>query len=192
MTAGPASSDVVVAAGPRRLVQAIKALVPIAFIAAIVAHALPFLYPNPGSMFPSVLTGFSTFLVGIFVLSVAPLDPYFEAFSFPLIAACVGLILLGRRGRLRSVGPLVSALVSSIALGSAYLLDSQAHWAYGYFVAEGCFLVATVAAAVRFILLRRSSPVSNALVMDSQPADSASQPAASASQELLSRYRQQR
>jgi hypothetical protein len=185
MTVGSASSDVVVAAGPRRLVQAIKALVPIAFIAAFAAHALPFLYPGPVSMFPTVLTGFSTFFVGIFVLSVAPLDPHFEAFSLPLIAACVGLILLGRRGRLGSVGPLVSALVGSIALGSAYLLDPQAHWAYGYFVAEGCFLVATVAAAVRVILLRRSSPVSNAVVMDSQPA-------ASASQELLSRYGQQR
>ena len=179
---GLASSDVAVAAGPRRLVKAIKALVPIAFIAAILAHALPFLYPTPGSFISGAQTGFSTFFIGIFVLTVAPLDPYFEAFSFPLIAAFVGLMLLGRRGRLGSVGPLVCALIGSVALGTAYLLDPQGSWAFGYFTAEGCFLVATVSAAARFILLRRTRPTSRAPVMDPQPA-------ASASQELLSRYR---
>lgn len=178
------SSDVEVAAGPRRWVQAIKAIVPIAFVAAIAAHALPFFYPSPGGLlFSGVQSGFSTFFIGFFVLTAAPLDPYFEAFSFPLIAAVVGLMLLRRRGRLGSVGPLVCALVGSVALGSAYLLDPQGHWAYGYFAAEGCFLVATATAAVRLILPRRSQAVSDTTLR--RPFE----PAASASQELLSRYR---
>jgi hypothetical protein len=178
------STDVMAAAGPRRWVQAIQALVPIAFIAAIVAHALPFFYPTPGSIFSSVQTGFSTFFIGFFVLTVAPLNPYFEAFSFPLIAAFVGLMSLRGRRRLGSVGPLVCALIGSVALGSAYLLDPQGRWAYGYFTAEGCFLIATVAAATRLILLRRGQVVSDPTPV--QPFE----PAASGSQELLSRYRQ--
>jgi hypothetical protein len=178
------SSDVEVAAGPRRWVQAIKAIVPIAFVAAIVAHALPFFYLNPGGfLFSGVQSGFSTFFIGFFVLTVAPLDPYFEAFSFPLISAVVGLILLRRRGRFGSVGPLVCALVGSVALGSAYLLDPQGHWAYGYFAAEGCFLVATAASAVRLVRLRRDPAMWDA------KAEPRFEPAASGQQELLARYR---
>jgi len=177
------SSDVMVAAGPRRWVQAIKALVPIAFMAAIVAHALPFLSPTPWFHPINVESGFSAFFVSFYVLTVAPLDPYVEAYSLPLIAAFVGLMFLRRRGRLGSVGPLVCALVGSTALGSAYFFDPQAPWAYGYYTAEGCFLVATLAAGVRLILLRRSQPVSDAAV----PKHNES--AASPSQELLSRYR---
>jgi hypothetical protein len=179
----PHSSEVMVAAGPRRWVQAIKALVPIAFIAAMVAHALPFFSPTPGVHLINVESGFSAFFVSFYAFTVAPLDPYVEAFSLPLIAAFVGLMFLRRRGRLGSVGPLVCAFVGSTALGSAYFLDPQAPWAYGYFTAEGCFLVATVAAGVRLMLLRGNLSVSDATVPRRDES------AASASQELLSRYR---
>lgn len=176
------SGDAMVGAGPRRWVQAIKALVPIAFIAAILAHALPFLSPTPGLHPINVESGFSAFFVSFFVLTVAPQDPYVEAFSLPLIAALVGLMFLRRRGRLGLVGPIVCALVGSTALGSAYFFDPQAPWAYGYYTAEGCFLVATVGAGLRLIFLR-SQPVSDATVPNHDES------AASASQELLSRYR---
>lgn len=170
-------------AGPRWWDRAIKALVPIAFIAAIVAHALPFLSPTPGIHPINVESGFSAFFVSFYALTVAPLDPYVEAFSFPMIAAIVGLIFLRRRGRLGSIGPLVCALVGLTALGSAYFLDPQAPWAYGYYTAEGCFLIAAVAAAARLMLLRRTHGVPDAAVPHQVES------AASASQELLSRYR---
>jgi hypothetical protein len=152
-------------------------------ITAIVAHASPFLSPTPGVHPINVESGFSAYFASFYVLTVAPLDPYAEAFSLPLIAALVGLMLLRRRGRLGSVGPLVSAFVGSTALGSAYFFNPQAHWAYGYYTAEGCFLVATVAAGVRLIQLRRGGPVSDARALKRDES------AASASQELLSRYR---
>jgi hypothetical protein len=177
------SSDVVVAAAPRRWVQAIKALVPIAFIAAMVAHALPFFSPTPGVHLINVESGFSAFFASFYALTVAPQDPLVEAFSLPLIAAFIGLMFLRRRGRLGSVGPLLCALVGSTALGSAYFFDPQAPWAYGYYTAEGCFVVATMAAGVRLILLRRSQPDSHVA------ASRRDESAASASQELLSRYR---
>jgi hypothetical protein len=69
------------------------------------------------------------------------------------------------------------------ALGSAYFIDPQAHWAYGYYTAEGCFLIAAVAAAARLMLLRRTHGVPDAAVPHQVES------AASASQELLSRYR---
>jgi hypothetical protein len=170
-------------AGPHWWDRLINALVPAALIAAMIAHALPFLNPTPGIHPFAVESGFSAFFVGFLVLTVAPLDPYFEAYSFPLIAAVVGLMFIRRRGRLGSAGPLVCALVGLTALGSAYVLDPQAPWAYGYFTAEGCFVIAAVAAAARLILLRRTHAVPDAAVPHQVES------AASGSQELLSRYR---
>jgi hypothetical protein len=181
---GPSlSSDVLVAVGPCWWDRAIRALVPIALIAAVIAHLFPFLNPMLGPYPSRGEAGISAFFGGFFMLTVAPSDPYIEAFSLPLIAALVGLMFLRRRGRLGSVGPLVCAVVGSTALGSAYVIDPQAPWAYGYYTAEGCFLVATVAAGVRLLLVRRSPRVSDAAVPKHDES------AASASQELLSRYR---
>jgi hypothetical protein len=65
------SGNVFGAVGPRRWHRAISALVPVALIAAIVAHALPFLSPTPGVHLMNVESGFSAFLAGLFVLTVA-------------------------------------------------------------------------------------------------------------------------
>ena len=70
--------------------RAINALVPAAFVAAMISYAFPFgvLVSFP----PYSDSGFLTFFGGFFVLTVAPLDPFFWVFSLPLIAAVVGLI----------------------------------------------------------------------------------------------------
>jgi hypothetical protein len=169
-------------AGPRWWDRAINALVPAALIAAMIAHAFPFLVSGQG-LYPIDLdSGFSAFFIGFFVLTVAPLDPFFEAFSLPLIAAVVGLMYQRRPGWIGSLAPLICAVVGLTCLGSAYFWETQP-LAYGYFAAEACFLVAAVASAVRLIRLRR-----NRAKWDAKAAPRF-EPAASAQQQLLSRYR---
>ncbi len=70
---------------------------------------------------------------------MAPLDPFFEAFSLPLIAAFVGLMYLRRPGWIGSLAPLVCSVVGLICLGSAYFWEKQEPLAYGYYAAEASF-----------------------------------------------------
>jgi hypothetical protein len=163
--------------------RAINALVPAALIAAMIAHAFPFIVSGQG-IYPIVLdSGFSAFFLGFFVLTVAPLDPFFEAFSLPLIAAFVGLMYQRRPGWVGSLAPLICAVVGLTCLGSAYFWEKQEALAYGYFAAEASFLIAAVASAGRLIRLRRNRAMWDA---KAAPGD---EPAASAQQELLARYR---
>jgi peptidoglycan/LPS O-acetylase OafA/YrhL len=171
------------AIGPRRWDHAINALVPAALIAAIVAYAFPFIGSGQGQYPVDLDSGLSAFYIGFVVLTAAPLDPFFEAFSLPLIAAFVGLLYQRRRGWIGSLAPLVCAVVGLTLLGSAYFWDKQEQLAYGYFAAEVSFLIAAVASAVRLIRLRR-----NRAMWDDKD-EPRFMPAASASQELLSRYR---
>jgi hypothetical protein len=183
IAAATTSGNALGAVGPRWWDRAIDALVPAALIAAVIAHAFPFIVPGHG-LYPIDLdTGFSAFLVGFFVLTVAPLDPFFEAFSLPLIAAFVGLMYQRRPGWIGSLAPLVCSVVGLTCLGSAYFWEKQEPLAYGYFAAEASFLLAAVASALRLIRLRRSRAIWDAKVK------APFQPSASASQELLSRYR---
>jgi hypothetical protein len=179
-TSGNASA----ASGPRWWDRTINALVPAALIAAMIAYAFPFIVPGQGLYPVDLESGFSAFFVGFFVLTMAPLDPFFEAFSLPLIAAFVGLLYQRRPGWIGSVAPLVCSVAGLTCLGSAYFWERQEHLAYGYFAAEACLLLAAVASAVRLIRLRR-----NPAGWDTK-AEPRFEPATSASQELLSRYRQ--
>jgi hypothetical protein len=176
------TSDVALSlAGSRRWDRLINALVAIALIAVIVAHAFPFI--TSGQYPVDLDSGLSAFFIGFVVLTAAPLDPFFEAFSLPLIAAFVGLMYQWRRGWLGSLAPFVCSVVGLTLLGSAYFWDKQDQLAYGYFAAEASFLIAAVASAVRLIRLRR-----NRAMWDAKD-EPRFMPAASASQELLSRYR---
>jgi hypothetical protein len=183
IVAATASGHLLPAMGPRRLDRAISALVPTALIATIVAYALPFIVSGHGQYPVDLDSGLSAFAIGLVVLTTAPLDPFFEAFSLPLIAALVGLVYQRRRGWIGSLAPLVCSVVGLTLLGSAYFWDKQEHLAYGYFAAEASLLIAAVASAVRLIRLRRNRAMWNA---KDEPRF---MPAASASQELLSRYR---
>src|SRR5713226_7102006 len=75
--------------GPRWWDRAINALVPAALIAAMISHLFPFFVPSPGLYPIDLNSGLSAFFIGLRVLTVAPLDPFFDAFSLPLIAAFV-------------------------------------------------------------------------------------------------------
>jgi len=163
--------------------RVITVLVPVALIAAMLAYAFPFFKPIPGDHIFQVGTGLTAFLVGFIALILAPLNPFFEQFSLPLIAAFVGLMYLRRPGWTGSVAPLACGVFGSAALGSAYFWAPGMPFAYGYFLAVGCFLIASVSAAVRLILLRRGGAAPD--VAGAEP----DEPAASASQELLARYR---
>jgi len=180
--AATTSGNVLGAVGPRRWDRAINALVPAALIAAMIAHACPFIVPGRGLYPIDLNSGLSAFFIGFRVLTVAPLDPFFEAFSLPLIAAFVGLMYQRRPGWIGSLAPLVCSVVGLICLGSAYFWVKQEPLAYGYFAAEASFLVAAVASAVRLIRLHRNRAMLDAKV------EAPFEPAASASQELLSRY----
>jgi hypothetical protein len=169
--------------GPHRWERALSVLVPAALIAAMIAHAFPFIVQSPGLYPIDLNSGFSAFLIGLLVLTVAPLDPFFEAFSLPLIAAFVGLVYQRRPGWIGSLVPLICSVVGLTCLGSAYFWDKSESLAYGYFAAEASFLIAAVASAVRLIRLRRNPAMWNAKAMPQFEA------AASASQELLARYR---
>jgi hypothetical protein len=171
------------AVGPRRWDRALSALVPAALIAAIVAYLFPFIASGQGQYPVDLDSGWSAFFIGFFVLTAAPLDPFFEAFSLPLIAAFVGLIYQRRRGWIGSAGPLVCSVVGLTLLGSAYFWDNQDRLAYGYFAAEASFLIAAVTSAVRLLRLHGNRAMWDA---KDQPRF---MKAASASQELLSRYR---
>jgi hypothetical protein len=168
---------------PRRWDRAINALVPAALIAVMIAHAFPFIVPHPGLYPIDLNSGFSAFFIGFSVLTAAPSDPFFEAFSLPLIAAFVGLMYERRPGWMGALAPLVCSVVGLTCLGSAYFWENPEPLAYGYLVAEASFLLAAVASAVRLIRLRRSRVIWDAKVEESFG------PAVSASQELLSRYR---
>jgi peptidoglycan/LPS O-acetylase OafA/YrhL len=181
--AATTSGNALGAVGSRWWDRVINGLVPTALIAAIVAYALPFIASGQGQYPVDLDSGLSAFFIGFFVLTAAPLDPFFEMFSLPLIAAFVGLMHVRRRGWLGSLSPLVCSVVGLILLGSAYFWDQQDHLAYGYFAAEASFLIAAVASAVRLIRLRR-----NRALWDAKD-EPRFMPAASASQELLSRYR---
>ena len=163
--------------------RAIQVLVPVALIAAMLAYAFPFFKPIPGDHIFHVGTGLTAFLVGFIGLALAPLNPFFEQFSLPLIAAFVGLMYLRRPGWTGSVVPLACAVFGSAALGSAYFWAPDMPFAYGYYLAVGCFLIAAAAAAVRLILLRRGGAAPDVVVPEPD------EPAASASQQLLARYR---
>jgi len=166
------SSDAMVVPGPPWWDRTIRAFVPVALIGAVLAHLLPFFNPTSGPI--RIDFGIVAFFAGLLVLKVAPSDPYVEAFMLPLIAAMVGLFLLGQRGRLRSFGRLISALVGFTALGSGYFIVPHSELAYGYFTAEGFFLVAASAAAAQLIFLRRSPAVSGtAIGKPFEPAPSA-------------------
>ena len=170
-------------ADSRWLDHVINASVATAFIAAMTAHAFPFIsnsaiYPVRGE--PGVMA----FLGGFVALATAPSGPYFEAFSLPLVAAFVGLITQRRPGRLGSLVPLMCAIVGLTCLGSAYFWDRSDHLAYGYYVVEACFLIATIASAPRLIRWSRNRAMWGAKAV------ARFEPAASASQELLSRYRE--
>lgn len=183
IVAATASGDLSGALGPRRWDRAINALVATALIAAIIAHLFPFIVSG-GGLYPLDLdSGLSAFLIGFVMLTNAPLDPFFETFSLPLIAAFVGLMYQRRPGWMGSLAPLVCSVVGLTCLGSAYFWVKQETLAYGYFVAEATFLLAAVASAVRLTRLRRSRAMWDA------KEEAPYEPAASASQELLSRYR---
>jgi hypothetical protein len=183
IVAATTSGNVLGAVGPHRWDRAINALVPAALIAAMIAHLFPFIVAGRG-LYPIDLdSGLSAFLIGFVVLTKAPLDPFFEAFSLPLIAAFVGLMYQRQPGWNGSLAPLVCSVVGLTCLGSAYFWEKQEPLAYGYFAAEASFLLAAVASAVRLIRLRRNRAMWDAKV--EAPFESA----ASASQELLSRYR---
>src|SRR5713226_1481302 len=114
--------------GPRWWDRAINALVPAALIAAMIAHLFPFFVPSPGLYPIDLNSGLSAFFIGLRVLTVAPLDPFFEAFSLPLIAAFVGLMYLRRPGWIGSLAPLVCSVVGLTCLGSAYFWKSRSPW----------------------------------------------------------------
>ena len=176
------ADDALRGAPPRWWDRTINWLVPIAFLAAMIAYAFPFITPS-GALLPNnVESGFSLFFGGFFVAMVAPLDPFFEAFSLPLIAAVVGL-LYRRPGWIGSVVPLACAIVGLLCLGSAYLLERPYPLAHGYYAAEGSFLVAAIACAVRLFRLSRNRALWDARAT---PRDQA---AASAAQQLMARYR---
>ncbi len=127
------SGNVSAASGPRWWDRTINALVPAALIAAMIAHAFPFIVRGQGLYPVDLESGFSSFFIGFFVLTVAPLDPFFEAFSLPLIAAFVGLIYQRRPGWIGSAcllgcGPDLS--------GICVLWERPEHLAYGYFAAR--------------------------------------------------------
>lgn len=183
MVAETISGNAVGAADPRWWDRATNALVPAAFIAAMSAYAFPFIVPGQGSFPIDLNSGFSAFFVGFLVLTAAPLDPFFAAFSLPLIAAFVGLVYQRRPGWIGSLAPLICSVVALTCLGSAYFWDRQDALAYGYFAAEAGFLVAAAASAVRLIRLRGNRAMWDAKV------EARFEPAASASQQLLSRYR---
>jgi hypothetical protein len=178
---GSASGNVSGQAGPGWRDRAINALVPAAFVAAMISYAFPFGVISGSQRLTD--TGFSAFFVGFIALTVAPLDPFFWAFSLPVIAAFVGLIYRRRPGWIGSLAPLICAVVGLTCLGSAYVWEKSEPLAYGYFAAETSFLVAAVASAVRLIRLRR-----NRAIWDAK-AEPRFEPAASAQQELLARYR---
>ncbi len=178
-----ASVNVSAAKRPRRWDRAINALVPAALISAMIAHVLPFIVPGQDPYPVDLNTGLSAFVIGFLVLTAAPLGLFFAAFSLPLMAAFVGLIYQRRPRWIGSLAPLICAAVGLTSLGSAYLWEKPGSLAYGYFVAEACFLIAVVASAVRLIRLRRSREMWGA-----KP-EARFEPAASASQELLARYR---
>ena len=182
IVAATTSGNVLSAVGSRRWDRAINALVPAALIAAMIAHAFPF-FVSSLVLYPIDLkTGFAAFSVGFVLLTWPTWDPFFEAFSLPLIAAFVGLVYQRRPGWMGALAPLVCSVVGLTSLGSAYFWDKQL-LAYGYFIAEAGFLLAAVASAVKLIRLRRSGAMWDAKV------EAPFEPAASASQELLSRYR---
>jgi hypothetical protein len=162
---------------------AIKVLVPVALIAAMFAYAFPFFNPIPSNHILHVYAGLTGFHVAFTTLTLAPLNPFFEQFSLPLIAAFVGLMYLRRPGWIGSVAPLVCAVYGFVALGSAYFWPQDMPFAYGYYLAVGCFLIASASAAVRLDIRHRGGAVQNVEVP--QP----DEPAASASQQLLARYR---
>ena len=181
--AATTTGNVLAAMRRRRGDRAIKALVPAALVSAMIAHTLPFIVPGRGPYPVDLNTGLSAFLIGFLVLTTAPLGLFFAAFSLPLIAAFVGLIYQRRPGWIGSLAPLICAVMGLTCLGSAYLWEEPGSLAYGYFVAEACFLIAVVASAVRLIRLRRSREMWDA------KAEARFEPATSASQELLARYR---
>ena len=160
--------------------RAINSLVPAALLAVMISYAFPF----------GVLSGVHRYsdsgIVAIYLslayLNVAVLNPFFE-FSLPFIAAFVGLVYQRRPGWIGSLAPLICAVVGLAGLGSAYLSETSAPWAYGYVAAVVSFLIAAMASATRLIRLRHNRAMWNA-----EP-EARFEPAESASQELLARYR---
>jgi hypothetical protein len=181
IVAATTSGTVLGAVGPGRWDRAINASVPAALIAAVIAYAFPFILPGQGLYPIDLNTGLSAFFIG--VLTVAPVNPFFVAFSLPLIAASAGLMFQRRPGWIGSLAPLVCSIVALTSLGSAYFWEKPEPLAYGYFAAAAGLLLAAVASAVRLIRLRRSRALWGATV------EARYEPSASASQELLSRYR---
>ena len=126
IVAATTSGNVLNALGSRRWDRAINALVPAALIAAMIAHAFPF-FVSSLVLYPIDLkTGFSAVYVGFSLLSRAVWDPFFEAFSLPLIAAFVGLVYQRRPGWMGSLAPLVCSVVGLTSLGICLLLGQAA------------------------------------------------------------------
>ncbi len=90
IVAATTSGNLFGAGGPRWWDRAINALVPAALIAAMIAHALPFIVPGQGLYPIDLNTGFSAFFIGFLVLTAAPLDPFFEAFWDAKVEAAFG------------------------------------------------------------------------------------------------------
>jgi hypothetical protein len=154
------------------------------FVTAGCAYLLPFFSPVLPPLDNSAI-GIQIFFAALYAL---PREPWpwgliaVAAFGAPFTAAITALFLHGRPTGSASIASLMFGLVGFVGLATAYVGSPGAPWAFGYWLAVGAFVVASVAAGYRLITAVRFGTGAGI-----KPATD--KPAPSASQELLRRYR---
>jgi len=122
------------------------------FATAGCAYLLPFLSPVLPPLDNAVI-GLQVFFTALYALLSEP-RPWglitFAAYGAPLIAAIAALVL-HRRPTRPAPARLIFGLVGIAGLATAYAGSRGAPWAFGYWLAVGAFVVATVAAGYRFV-----------------------------------------
>jgi len=152
------------------------------FVTAGGAYLLPFFSPVLPPLDNSAI-GLQVFFAALYAL---PWEPWpwaliaVAAFGAPLTAAIAALFLHRRPTGPASIASLMFGLVGFVGLATAYVGSPGAPWAFGYWLAAGAFIVASVAAGYRLITaLPFRTRAGIELATD--------EPAPSASQELLRR-----
>ena len=138
--------------GPSAVRRIAAVLETAGFATAGCAYLLPFLSPVLPPLDNAVI-GLQVFFTALYALLSEP-RPWglitFAAYGAPLIAA-IAALFLHRRPTRPAPARLIFGLVGIAGLATAYAGSRGAPWAFGYWLAVGAFVVATVAAGYRFV-----------------------------------------
>lgn len=150
------------------------------FVAAAGAYLLPFLAVTTLYKGSLLVPGLELAIRSLGYLASEPW-PYglvfFGAFTLPLLVSLAGFTLTRRRGSRVALARLIFAVAGLSALSLGYLAETRPDLAFGYYLAGGALLVATVASALRLAAVLRFG--------EDQRHQGTTEPASSASQQLF-------